>query len=163
MPARKTEFPAGLLCDVLQASNLLYAATKKAHASAWHLTLRASCCQRCLRDLAVGFGLKGPLSRATCQHMVHAITAMPCQTCTPPAVKLALRSFTYCCANPVQEITLSEALCGCSFDVVHLDNRVLQVSLAFSSAALHVILHDRPMEEGCMYTGFFGSSETTLQ
>jgi len=33
-----------------------------------------------------------------------------------------------------QDIWLTDALCGCTFDIVHLDNRVLQVRAARARA-----------------------------
>ncbi|KAK9837066.1 hypothetical protein WJX81_000009 [Elliptochloris bilobata] len=63
-----------------------------------------------------------------------------------------------------KDITLAEALCGCSFDVVHLDNRVLQVvhpgGEVIKPESWRCVndegmpVHGRPYEKGNLYIRF---------
>ena len=59
-----------------------------------------------------------------------------------------LRVNLWCCncshadkgSHGLQEITLHEALCGASFNITHLDGRVLQVEFSSNAFSLFVIL-----------------------
>ena len=50
----------------------------------------------------------------------------------------------------MQEITLHEALCGVSFNITHLDGRVLQVDLSSSSVPFLMVFGTCALKEPCL-------------